>query len=98
DSDQVFIDGEGHPLTYSDFSKITMNLLSKTNIDTSQFKSHSTRTAMATLLLQCNVPLHTVKKLGRWRTSESLELFYDKEIIGLKSEDRDFVDRLFKRF
>ncbi|KAM9954848.1 hypothetical protein ACTFIW_000951 [Dictyostelium discoideum] len=54
-------------------------------IDISKFKSHSTRSAMASLLLSNNVPFHVVKKMGRWKSNDTVDTFYDKRIIGEKS-------------
>ncbi|KAM9994390.1 hypothetical protein ACTFIZ_007536 [Dictyostelium cf. discoideum] len=48
------------------------------SIDTTKFKTHSTRSAMASLLLSNNVPFHVVKKMGRWKSN-------DTRIIGEKS-------------
>ncbi|KAM9974073.1 hypothetical protein ACTFIR_009415 [Dictyostelium discoideum] len=49
------------------------------------FKSHSTRSAMASLLLSNNVPFLFVKKMGRWKSNDTVVTFYDKRIIGEKS-------------
>ncbi|KAM9997147.1 hypothetical protein ACTFIZ_007941 [Dictyostelium cf. discoideum] len=38
-------------------------------IDTTKFKSHSTHSAMASLLLSNNVPFHVFKKMGRWKST-----------------------------
>ncbi|KAN0018575.1 hypothetical protein ACTFIU_011193 [Dictyostelium citrinum] len=48
-------------------------------------KVHSTRSAMASLLLSNNVPFHVVKKMGRWKSNDTVDTFYDKKIIGEKS-------------
>ncbi|KAM9950927.1 hypothetical protein ACTFIT_001909 [Dictyostelium discoideum] len=54
-------------------------------IDIVKFKSHSTRSAMASLLLSNNFPFHVVKKLVRWKSNDTVDTFYDKRIIGEKS-------------
>ncbi|KAM9955161.1 hypothetical protein ACTFIW_008825 [Dictyostelium discoideum] len=59
--------------------------LTSLGIDISKFKSHSTRSAMASLLLSNNVPFHVVKKMGRWKSNDTVDTFYDKRIIGEKS-------------
>ncbi|KAM9975471.1 hypothetical protein ACTFIW_012055 [Dictyostelium discoideum] len=38
-----------------------------------------------TLLLSNNVPFHVVKKMGRWKSNDTVDTFYDKRIIGEKS-------------
>ncbi|KAM9985670.1 hypothetical protein ACTFIZ_012367 [Dictyostelium cf. discoideum] len=59
--------------------------MNKSGIDTTKFKSHSTRYAMASLLLSNNVPFHVVKKMGRWKSNDTVDTFYEKRIIGEKS-------------
>ncbi|KAM9994144.1 hypothetical protein ACTFIZ_002944 [Dictyostelium cf. discoideum] len=43
------------------------------------------RSAMVSLLLSNNVPFHVVKKMGRWKSNDTVDTFYDKRIIGEKS-------------
>ncbi|KAM9948582.1 hypothetical protein ACTFIT_009780 [Dictyostelium discoideum] len=83
--DSVFIKNEGEPLQVNDINSIVLSTLSKSGIDISKFKSHSTRSAMASLLLSNNVPFHVVKKMGRWKSNDTVDTFYDKRIIGEKS-------------
>ncbi|KAM9974159.1 hypothetical protein ACTFIR_003875 [Dictyostelium discoideum] len=40
---------------------------------------------MASLLLSNNVPFHVVNKMGRWKSNDTVDTFYDKRIIGEKS-------------
>ncbi|KAM9975481.1 hypothetical protein ACTFIW_012065 [Dictyostelium discoideum] len=63
--DSVFIQNEGKPLDVKEINIIVLSTLSSSGIDISKFKSHSTRSAMASLLLSNNVPFHVVKKMGR---------------------------------
>ncbi|EAL73842.1 hypothetical protein DDB_G0267210 [Dictyostelium discoideum AX4] len=83
--DSVFIKNEGEPLQVNDINSIVLSTLSKSGIDIVKFKSHSTRSAMASLLLSNNAPFHVVKKLGRWKSNDTVDTFYDKRIIGEKS-------------
>ncbi|KAM9950936.1 hypothetical protein ACTFIT_001918 [Dictyostelium discoideum] len=83
--DSVFIKNEGEPLQVNDISSIVLSTLSSSGIDTGKFKSHSTRSAMASLLLFNNVLFHVVKKMGRWKSNDTVDTFYDKRIIGEKS-------------
>ncbi|EAL73831.1 hypothetical protein DDB_G0267188 [Dictyostelium discoideum AX4] len=83
--DSVFIKNEGEPLQVNDINSIVLSTLSKSGIDIAKFKSHSTRSAMASLLLSNNVPFHFVKKMGRWKSNDTVDTFYDKRIIGEKS-------------
>ncbi|KAM9975921.1 hypothetical protein ACTFIR_009762 [Dictyostelium discoideum] len=83
--DSVFIQNEGKPLDVKDINIIVLSTLSSSGIDISKFKSHSTRSAMASLLLSNNVPFHVVKKMGRWKSNDTVDTFYDKRIIGEKS-------------
>ncbi|KAN0022944.1 hypothetical protein ACTFIU_009027 [Dictyostelium citrinum] len=83
--DSVFIHADGTPLQVDDINKVVISTLSKSGIDVSKFKSHSTRSAMASLLLSNNVPFHVVKKMGRWKSNDTVDTFYDKKIIGEKS-------------
>ncbi|KAN0022981.1 hypothetical protein ACTFIU_009064 [Dictyostelium citrinum] len=83
--DSVFIHADGTPLQVDDINKVVISTLSKSGIDVSKFKSHSTRSAMASLLLSNNVPFHVVKKIGRWKSNGAVDTFYDKKIIGEKS-------------
>ncbi|KAM9954210.1 hypothetical protein ACTFIW_003751 [Dictyostelium discoideum] len=83
--DSVFIQNEGKPLNVKEINIIVLSTLSNSGIDISKFKSHSTRSAMASLLLSNNVPFHVVKKMGRWKSNDTVDSFYDKRIIGEKS-------------
>ncbi|KAM9962776.1 hypothetical protein ACTFIR_005693 [Dictyostelium discoideum] len=83
--DSVFIQNEGKPLDVKDINIIVLSTLSSSGIDISKFKSHYTRSAMASLLLSNNVPFHVVKKMGRWKSNDTVDTFYDKRIIGEKS-------------
>ncbi|KAM9994400.1 hypothetical protein ACTFIZ_007552 [Dictyostelium cf. discoideum] len=84
-SDSVFINNDGTPLHVNQINEVVLSTLSKSGIDTTKFKSHSTRSAMASLLLSNNVPFHVVKKMGRWKSNDTVDTFYDKRIIGEKS-------------
>ncbi|KAM9985606.1 hypothetical protein ACTFIZ_000243 [Dictyostelium cf. discoideum] len=84
-SDSVFINNDGTPLQVNQINEVVLSTLSKSGIDTTKFKSHSTRSAMASLLLSNNVPFHIVKKMGRWKSNDTVDTFYDKRIIGEKS-------------
>ncbi|KAM9975460.1 hypothetical protein ACTFIW_013341 [Dictyostelium discoideum] len=55
--DSVFIQNEGKPFHFKEINIIVLSTLSSSGIDISKFKSHSTRSAMASLLLSNNVPL-----------------------------------------
>ncbi|KAM9954308.1 hypothetical protein ACTFIW_003849 [Dictyostelium discoideum] len=83
--DSVFIQNEGKPLDVIEINIIVLSTLSSSGIDISKFKSHSTHSAMASLLLSNNVPFHVVKKMGRWKSNDTVDTFYDKRIIGEKS-------------
>ncbi|KAM9954675.1 hypothetical protein ACTFIW_003275 [Dictyostelium discoideum] len=83
--DSVFIQNEGKPLDVKEINIIVLSTLSSSGIDISKFKSHSTRSAMASLLLSNNVPFNVVKKMGRWKSNDTVDTFYDKRIIGEKS-------------
>ncbi|KAM9952521.1 hypothetical protein ACTFIR_007575 [Dictyostelium discoideum] len=74
--DSVFTQNEGKPLEVKEIN---------IRIDISKFKSHSTRSSMVSLLLSNNVPFHVVKKMGRWKSNDTVDTFYDKRIIGEKS-------------
>ncbi|KAN0022953.1 hypothetical protein ACTFIU_009036 [Dictyostelium citrinum] len=82
--DSVFINADSTPLEVDDINKVVISTLSKSGNDVSKFKSHSTRSAMASLLSN-NVPFHVVKKMGRWKSNDTVDTFYDKKIIGEKS-------------
>ncbi|KAM9994381.1 hypothetical protein ACTFIZ_007622 [Dictyostelium cf. discoideum] len=84
-SDSVFINNDGTPLHVNQINEVVLSTLSNSGIDTTKFKSHSTRSAMASLLLSNNVPFHVVKKMGRWKSNDTVDTFYDKRIIGEKS-------------
>ncbi|KAM9975506.1 hypothetical protein ACTFIW_012090 [Dictyostelium discoideum] len=80
--DSVFIKNEGKPLDVKGINIIVLSTLSSSGIDISKFKSHSTLSAMASLLLSNNVPFHVVKKMGRWKSNDTVDTLYDKRIIG----------------
>ncbi|KAM9955091.1 hypothetical protein ACTFIW_008755 [Dictyostelium discoideum] len=79
--DSVFIQNEGKPLDDKEINIIVLLTLSSSGIDISKFKSHSTRSAMASLLLSNNVPFHVFKKMSRWKSNDTVDTFYDKRII-----------------
>ncbi|KAM9954318.1 hypothetical protein ACTFIW_003859 [Dictyostelium discoideum] len=83
--DSVFIQNEDNPLDVKEINIIVLSTLSSSGIDISKFKFRSTRSAMASLLLSNNVPFHVVKKMGRWKSNDAVDTFYDKRIIGEKS-------------
>ncbi|EAL73840.1 hypothetical protein DDB_G0267206 [Dictyostelium discoideum AX4] len=66
---------ESEPLQVNDINSIVLSTLSKSGIDIVKFKSHSTRSAMASLLLSNNVPFHVVKKMGRWKSNDTVDTF-----------------------
>ncbi|KAN0040727.1 hypothetical protein ACTA71_009065 [Dictyostelium dimigraforme] len=78
----VFIQNNGDPLSTKEINEIVVSTLSKSGIDISKFKSHSTRSGMASLLLSNNIPFHVVEKMGRWKSNDTVDTFYDKKIIG----------------
>ncbi|KAM9979591.1 hypothetical protein ACTFIY_008869 [Dictyostelium cf. discoideum] len=82
--DSVFINNEGQPLEVKHINNIVLSALLKSGIDITRFKSHSTRSAMASLLLSNNLPFHVVK-MSRWKSNDTVDTFYDKRIIGEKS-------------
>ncbi|KAM9972432.1 hypothetical protein ACTFIW_002397 [Dictyostelium discoideum] len=81
----IFIQNESKPLEVNGINPIAISTLSSSGIDIGKFKFHSTRSAMASLLLSNNVPFHVVKKMGRWKSNDTVDTFYDKRIIGEKS-------------
>ncbi|KAM9954286.1 hypothetical protein ACTFIW_003827 [Dictyostelium discoideum] len=85
--DYVIIQNEGKPLDVKEINIIVLSTLSSSGIDFSKIKSHSTRSAMASLLLSNNVPFHVVKKMGRWKSNDTVDTFYDKRNIGEKYGD-----------
>ncbi|KAM9994133.1 hypothetical protein ACTFIZ_002950 [Dictyostelium cf. discoideum] len=62
-SDSVFNNNDGTPLQFNQINEVVLSTLSKSGIDTTKFKYHSTRSAMASLVLSNNVPFHVVKKI-----------------------------------
>ncbi|KAM9994436.1 hypothetical protein ACTFIZ_012884 [Dictyostelium cf. discoideum] len=77
-SDSVFINDDGTPLHVNLSNEFVLLTLTKSGIDTTKFKSHSTPSAMASLMLPNNVPFHVVKKMGRWKSNDTADTFYDK--------------------
>ncbi|KAM9996557.1 hypothetical protein ACTFIZ_007986 [Dictyostelium cf. discoideum] len=69
-SDSVFINNDGTPLQVNQINEVVLSTLSKSGIDTTKFKSHSTRSAMASLLLSNNVPFHVVKNMDCWKSND----------------------------
>ncbi|KAN0000144.1 hypothetical protein ACTFIZ_004030 [Dictyostelium cf. discoideum] len=74
-SDSVFINNDGTPLQVNQINEVVLSTLSKSGIDTTKFKSHSTRSDIASLLLSNNVPFHVVKKIGRWKSNDTVDTF-----------------------
>ncbi|KAN0018530.1 hypothetical protein ACTFIU_011148 [Dictyostelium citrinum] len=66
--DSVFIHADGTPLEVDDINKVVISTLSKSGIDISKFKSHSTHSAMASLLV-VSIPQDTVSRTCIARTS-----------------------------
>ncbi|KAM9999474.1 hypothetical protein ACTFIY_000004 [Dictyostelium cf. discoideum] len=62
--DSVFINNEGQPLEVKHINNIVLSTLLKSGIDITRFKSHSTRSAIASMLLSNNVPIIGEKSGG----------------------------------
>eukprot|EP01132_Coremiostelium_polycephalum_P010169 gene10169-12475_t len=82
---KVFIFKDGSPVPASYISKVTKSFLQKAGIDITKFSAHSTRAAMASKALSMNINPLTVKNLGRWKSTETVEKFYHYSIIGSKN-------------
>ncbi|EAL73789.1 hypothetical protein DDB_G0267304 [Dictyostelium discoideum AX4] len=72
DTNSQVCPNEGEQLQVNDINSIVLSSLSKSGIDIAKFKSHSTRSSMASLLLSNNVPFHVVKKMGRWKSNDTV--------------------------
>ncbi|KAM9952551.1 hypothetical protein ACTFIR_007605 [Dictyostelium discoideum] len=81
--DPVFIKNEGNPLYVKEINIIVLSTLLSSGIDVSKFKFLSTSSAMASLLLSNNDPFHVVKNIGRWKSNDTVDTFYDKIIIKI---------------
>ena len=59
---------DGSPLTYYQFNQVLKRALAFLNMDTSVFKSHSSRIGAATHMYLQGIPENIIKSKGRWRS------------------------------
>ncbi|KAM9954233.1 hypothetical protein ACTFIW_003774 [Dictyostelium discoideum] len=92
--DSLFIQNE-------EINIIVLPTLSSSGIDISKFKSHSTRSAMASLLLSNNVPFHIVKKMSRWKSNDTYKYMVNNQGLLIEEEcilKKDKISELNKVF
>jgi site-specific recombinase XerD len=59
-------------------AKDTMKLMQLAQIDTTKFKSHSTRMSSASKALEKGASVDEVMRAGRWRSKAVFDLFYNR--------------------
>ena len=57
---------------------VTMN---NAGINTSEFKSHSTRSAAASAALRNDVPIDKILEAGQWKSRNILNTYYNKPVV-----------------
>ncbi|KAN0033169.1 hypothetical protein ACTFIV_005176 [Dictyostelium citrinum] len=94
--DSIFI--HDTPLQYDDINKVVISTLSKSCIDVTKFKSHSTRSAMASLLLSNTADqlIHN-KVIRHWfyNNADQLHHFFREDPMNL---DITIYEQDYKRF
>ena len=68
------------PISRDTLSRWVLLVLNKSGLDTSKYKSHSTRGASASAARRLGVPLNLIMKRASWKSAISFAHFYDKEI------------------
>jgi len=68
------------PVSRDTISRWTKTVLRNSGIDTTMFKSHSTRAASVSRAKQKNVPLDVILSHVGWSTTSTFSKFYDKPI------------------
>ena len=68
------------PISRDTLSRWTLSILSMAGIDTSRYKSHSTRGASTSAAKRLGVPINTIMKQASWRSVQSFAKFYDKRL------------------
>jgi integrase len=88
-NDRVFV-GLQRPfkeITRETIAKTTLEAMANAGIDTSIFKSHSTRMAAATRALDNGATVDEVMRTGRWRSRSVFERFYNRaKAVDLKQQ------------
>ena len=68
------------PISRDTLSRWVLLVLCKSGLDTSKYKSHSTRGASASAARRLGVPLNLIMKRASWKCATSFARFYDKQI------------------
>ena len=68
------------PISRDTLSRWVLITLKDAGLDTSKYKSHSTRGASASAAKRLGVPLNLIMKRASWRCVTSFAQFYDKEL------------------
>ena len=74
------------PISRDTLSRWTLLMLQLSGIDTTKYKSHSTRGATASAAKRLGVPTNLILKNASWKSAESFAKFYDKKL------DKDATD------
>ena len=68
------------PISRDTLSRWVLCVLQKAGLDTSKYKSHSTRGASASAARRLGVPLNLIMKRASWKCATSFAHFYDKQL------------------
>lgn len=67
------------PLSSDALARIAINLMKEAGIDTSIFKAHAIRGAVATKMLDTGELMSDVMRLGRWRSFNAFNEYYNRQ-------------------
>ena len=71
--------------TATTFAKWTLDLMTKSGVDTEVFKTHSTRSAVPAVLVK-SLSLDQILKRTDWSNVNTFNTFYSKQVVGEEEE------------
>jgi len=75
------------PLSAESLARIAIGVMKKAGIDTSIFKAHAIRGAVATKMLDMGELLSDVMRLGRWRSFTAFNEYYNRQTVRVNVMD-----------
>ena len=68
------------PISRDTLSRWTLNVMNMAGLDTSKYRSHSTRGASTSAAKRLGVPINLIMRQASWRSATSFARYYDKRL------------------
>ena len=69
ENEQFFVFCDHSPVTSVHFRNGIKTLIAKNNLDNTLYTSHSIRAGRVTDMVEIGIPIETIRKIGRWKSS-----------------------------